>query len=355
VWESFDGSTTVADLSSALAEAFGANRHDVQRDVAALCADLFSQGLLEGGRPTGLETPPAASIGPAPRTPFDPSENFPYHSGRFRALDHDFGIRTNDRRLADHFERSLRSFAAAGSPARWYSVIYDAEAGEPYRVYIDDEGLFAPPDADTVARYLLWHVNYQVITNSSSHLLIHGAGATLGQQAVVMPAQMNAGKTTLVAGLVLDGLDLLTDEVIALNLTTGMVDPYPRALNIGEGSWATLAALRPADRDGDDPLPRLLWHVDPTAIRPDAVANPASIRWVIGPRFEAGSVTRLEPMSRPEAVKLLHRHAFNKHRFGNTGVRALVNAVSGARCARLLNGDLASAVGCLRRFLETPE
>jgi hypothetical protein len=73
---------------------------------------------------------------------------------------------------------------------------------------------------------------------------------------------------------------------------------------------------------------------------------------VIAPRFEPGAPTRLEPLSRPAAVELLYGHAFNKHRFGSAGIRTLVSAVSRARCTRLFNGDLRSAVAAVRRFVE---
>jgi hypothetical protein len=62
----------------------------------------------------------------------------------------------------------------------------------------------------------------------------------------------------------------------------------------------------------------------------------------------------LQPLSRPEAIELLHRHAFNRHRLGSTGIRVLVTAVSRARCTRLVSGDLASAVASVRRFLKDP-
>jgi hypothetical protein len=355
VWECFDGMTTVGDIGRMLAEGFGATERDVQRDVSVLCAELFDEGLLEGGCLDTPEPRPVIRPGQPPSIPLDSDHELPYATGRFLALHHDFAIRTDDARLATYFDRSLRSFAAPGSSARWYSVVTGAEGKERYRIYLDGEGLLAAPDADVVARYLLWHVNYEVITTSSAHLLVHAAGATIGRQAVVLPGEMNAGKTTLVAGLVLDGFQFLTDELVALNVSTGLIDPYPRPLNIGRGSWEALSPLRPDDRDEDDPLPRLVWHVDPKSIRPDAVARAAPLRWVIAPRYEQGSPTRLEPLSRPEAVELLHRHAFNRQELGRTGVRALVNAVSRARCARLVSGDLAGAVASVRRFLDDPE
>jgi hypothetical protein len=223
---------------------------------------------------------------------------------------------------------------------------------ERYRIYLDDEGLLAAPDAEVVARYVVWHVNHALIRASSDHVLVHAAGATSGGRALALPGEMNAGKTTLVAGLVMAGFGFLTDEIVALNMDTGLIDPYPRPLNIGSGSWEVLAELRPADRDEAEPIPRDMWHVDPSTIRPDAVAESAPLGFVMAPRFEKGTITRLEPLSRPEAVELLHRNTFNRHRLGSAGIRALISAVRQAQCSRLISGDLASAVATVRRFVE---
>jgi hypothetical protein len=350
VWECFDGRSTLREISRMLADSFAATEADVQRDIATMCEELLDEGLLEGGEPRRWEPDPPPRPGRPPDKPLAPDRTVPHATTRFVALGFDFAVRTDDARLAAYFDRVLASFANSGTPARWYSVV-KADDADAFDIYFGEEGLLGGADADLVARYLLWHVNYEVIATTATHLLIHASGATIGGQAVVLPGVMDAGKTTLVGGLVLDGFGFLTDELVALNLRTGRIDPYPRPLNIGRGSWDVLAALRPADRDEDDPIPRLAWHVDPGSIRPDAVARPAALRWVIAPRFRRGSPTRLEPLSRPEAVALLHRHAFNREQAGAVGVRALVEAVRQARCTRLENGDLAEAVAAVRRFV----
>jgi hypothetical protein len=350
VWECFDGRTTLGEISRMLAETFGAAEGEVQRDVVALYEELIEEGLLEGGHVRRREAPVPPRPGRPPSSPLDLHREIPHATGRFVALGYDFAIRTDDARLAAHFERVLGSFTSSGSPARWYSVV-KGDASDLFDIYVEEEGLLGAADADLVARYLLWHVNYQVIATTLTHVLVHASGATIGQEAVVFPGVMDAGKTTLVGGLVLDGFGFLTDELVAFNLQTGLIDPYPRPLNIGRGSWEVLAALRPSDRDEDDPVPRLAWHVDPGTIRPDAVAPPAALRWVIEPRFRRGNPTRLEPLSRPEAVVLLQRHAFNREQVGGAGIRALVEAVRHTDCARLENGDLASAVAAVRQFV----
>ena len=352
-WDHFDGKATVGELSRTLAESFGAEESEVQRDLLALCSDLLHEGLLRGGRTDRPEPPPPQyRYGRPPSAPLTAHDRAPHTTGRFVTFQHDFGIRTDDAWLGTYLSRTLRAFAVSGSPTRWYSVIGSTDPEERYRIYLDDEGLFAAPTLDRAARYVLWHINAQVIQSTDGHMLVHGAGATLQDGAVVLPAEMNAGKTTLVAGLILDGFSLLTDELVALNLKTGLVDPYPRPLNVGIGSWDLLPSLRPADRDEAQPIPERLWHVDVTSIRSDIVARPAPIRWVITPSFERGAATQLYPLSRSATVELLHENTFNRHRFGGTGIRALIAAVKGARGARLINGDLASAVAAVRRFIE---
>jgi hypothetical protein len=353
VWECFDGDTPVTEIARTLAEVFRAAEETVRRDVSALCTALFDEGLLDGADPKSPYLIPPLRPGHPPSRALSDSIDLPHVSGRFLAVHYDFGIRTNDARLASYFDRSLRSFAAGGTPSRWYSVVVDSRSTEErYRIYLDDEGLLAAPDAEVVARYVVWHVNHALIRASSDHVLVHAAGATSGGRALALPGEMNAGKTTLVAGLVMAGFGFLTDEIVALNMDTGLIDPYPRPLNIGSGSWEVLAELRPADRDEAEPIPRDMWHVDPSTIRPDAVAESAPLGFVMAPRFEKGTITRLEPLSRPEAVELLHRNTFNRHRLGSAGIRALISAVRQAQCSRLISGDLASAVATVRRFVE---
>ena len=356
VWECFDGMATLNDISGVLADVFGAGEEAVRTGVCSLSAKLFDAGMLRGSTPPPRDAYPPAQLGMQPSVSFDPDVDLPHRSGRFQALHYDFGIRTNDARLAAYFDRALGSFTRTGAPSRWYSIVADGDAGyEKYRLYLDDEGLFTTPDRDDVVSYVPWHVNITLITTTSTHVLVHAAGATLGQQAVVLPGEMNAGKTTLVAGLVLDGFGFLTDEMVAVNLATGWIDPYPRPMNVERRSWSVLPGLRPADWDERDPLPKLLWHVDASSIRPGALAGTAPVGWVVAPRFKQGSSTMLEPLSRPEAVELLHRNAFNPVIAGSEGVRALIGAVSAARCARLVSGDLASGVAAVRHFIEHPE
>jgi hypothetical protein len=155
---------------------------------------------------------------------------------------------------------------------------------------------------------------------------------------------MNAGKSTLAAGLVLAGYSYLSDELAAVDLATGWIDPYPRPLKVARGAWDVVPRLRPEPLDPADPVPPDMWHVDVSALRPGAIGRRAPLGYVVLPRYHPGEPTRLEPISTAEAVEELHHHALNRAAHGAAGFRTLVAAVSGARCARLTSGSIDGAL-----------
>lgn len=350
VWRSLDGRGSLTEVAGELASAFGASRSDVEEQVLTLCRGLARAGLFGDAR----EHPPVPAdepaVGPGPRPgPFAPLRQMPWAhtTGTFYGLAYSFAIRSTDARVGRYLERVLGSLAGGGGPAHVYSIVRTPEQPA-YAVYLDDLDLVVVPSAERVIRHVLWHINTEVIRRSGHHLLVHAAGAVLDGRAVVMPGPMNAGKTTLVAGLVADGFGYLTDELVALDLRTGLVDPYPRPLNLSEGSWPVLPELRPADwQTGNDLAPRQ-WHVDLGSARPGALAAPTPPHFVVAPRFEPGRAAELEPISRGAALELLVAEAMNLHRHGSAAFQTLVAMVRGCVCARLRSDNLPAAVRLVR-------
>lgn len=96
------------------------------------------------------------------------------------------------------------------------------------------------------------------------------------------------------------------------------------------------------------------WAVDPRAIRADAIAGPCVPGLVVTPRFEPGAVTRLEPISRADAVMALAQQAFNLDLHGRAGLEALGAIARRSSCYRLIMGDLEPAVRLLLDILPSP-
>lgn len=173
-------------------------------------------------------------------------------------------------------------------------------------------------------------------------LLLHAGGvATADGRTIVVHGASGAGKTTLCAALVAQGLAYLTDETLTLDPQSLRIEPFPKPLTIKPGSQHVLSALRPApdqidpesgnwqvsaDRVGGPTIPDV--HLHPSLIvfpgfEPDArevdvaevrraraafvLAEQSSSLWAIQPRPLA-AIERI--VSVAPAVQVSYSDAF---------------------------------------------
>jgi len=206
--------------------------------------------------------------------------------------------------------------------------------------------------------HLIWELNRQTIEHTTGRTLVHASAAARGGQAVVLVGPMGSGKSTLVAALVQAGFGYVTDEVVAINPETLLVDPYPKPISLGGAggsvpdALAALQTLRPAGLEsylGDH------WLVAPERVRPGAVADRTMIGAVVVPDYVPHAPARLEPLSRPEAVLTLAEHTFQLGDRPEDHLDALARVVAEASCHRLISGDPDGAVAALRPLLERAE
>lgn len=259
---------------------------------------------------------------------------------RFRALGFDFAVRTPDPALTRYLDRLFLPFASDGAPRHVYEI---GERASRYEVSFDREQLLATERPQMALAYVLWHVNRRVVEETADRLLVHAAAAEHAGTAVILPARMGSGKTTLVAALVRAGMRYVTDEAVAIDPETLGVHPYPKALSLGAGSWDLLPDLRPAVDAATERYLESTWHVDPLGIRPDAIAPPCTPGIVVAPRYTEGARSELVPMSRAEALGALARNAFNLAAYGRRGLETLAAVVRRCDCYRLPVGDLDEA------------
>lgn len=272
---------------------------------------------------------------------------------RYRALGYDFSVTAEDAALVSYLETIFEQFACDGEAANRYTIDSVEEGRqELLRLRGPDDFVRQDPRPWRIFAALVWHVNRRVIADSQDRLLIHASAAAHGDSTLIFPAAMEAGKTTLVAGLVRAGLQYVTDEAVAIDLDSGTVEPFPRSLSVDEGSWEVLTDLRPSVPDDVQHYIRAQWQVPPRSIRADAVAGRTTPRHVITPQYVAGSTTGLEPLGRADAVRTMAEHSFNFKTHGGRGLRALAGIAREASCHRLVVGDLDAACELIFGLLE---
>lgn len=277
-----------------------------------------------------------------------------YVTTRFDALGHAFAVLTDDAALGRHLDRVLASLAAPAEPEAMYRLTSTGEAVDHYELSFGDEVLLRTASAARALGHLIWHINRCAVERGSSHsVLVHAAGASRRGVGVVLPAPMECGKTTLVAGLVRAGFAYLTDEAVAVDSDTLTLRPYPKPLSIDPGSWRVLPELRPQVEAGVERYLSRQWQVPPDGIRPGAVSGPVPPRLVVSPRYEAEATTTLEPVRRAEMVRMLAEQTFHLHDAGRRNLTVLAELVRRCDCYRLTVGDLDRACELLIELTET--
>jgi hypothetical protein len=294
---------------------------------------------------TASTAPAPADVLPSPLDRVD-LDVLPWaHTSRtFQAGRHRFTVRSTHAGIGRFVDEVYGACAVPeGGAATCYSIVDGLPGGWPHALYVDGRRATQVVEPARILDHLTWHVNRQVIATRGDHLLIHAAAASLDGIGVVFPAAMEAGKTTLVAGLVQRGFSYLTDEAAAIDPIALEVHPYPKPLSIDPGSWSVLADLEPPVDEATAPYLATQWQVGPEAIRPGATSGPVPAPLVVFPRYEPDATTRLEPLRRSEALVAMLGQTFRFHDDGPRALEVLGRFLERADCYRLVNGDLDEA------------
>jgi hypothetical protein len=226
--------------------------------------------------------------------------------------------------------------------AAHYEMLRDPSGG--WSVTRDGERIGRATHHSQVLGSLLWAVNRGVVGGDARSVVFHAGGVTIDGQGVVIAGDMEAGKTTLVTGLLLAGADYLSDEAVGLDANAQLVYGYPKALSLDPGAWPLFPALEPIVDDAVRPFLPHQWQVPPDAIASSRVRTTASPRFIVLVRYEDGAETVLRSISGSKALRRLAGCVFPTTLPMATMLQRLGRLLSVARCVELTYSDLNDGV-----------
>ncbi len=203
------------------------------------------------------------------------------------------------------------------------------------RYYVqDDKGrLWSGDDQDTAVMELEARINGRLLREMAGFLALHAACATINNQRVALVGDMAAGKTTLAAQLVLDGMEVHCDEVVLLDGLEAV--PFPRKFHLKQRTLARVpelgpfcAALRPYPFSPGNPL----YFFDPSDVKGRWSAAPGRLEALLylKPRF--GSEPTLEACSKLTMSRLILGQAGRFAPDAGRQVKNLVDLVNKSAC-----------------------
>jgi len=254
-------------------------------------------------------------------------------------------VQSSDADLDALVDRFLRPFESRSQPRRAdRTYVLSADSSRAISLVVDGEDRVRGVSAVDAVGQLLWEVSQQAIARGSKHLALHAGSLSWRGTGLVLPAPSGSGKSTLTAGLTVAGCEYLSDEVALVDLASGTLHPFPRALGMSPRSIGFIPGLLERLPQELEPVDGAERYVPPDALRPLPIGGPCQLRCVIVPEHVPGATTILEPARRSEAVLAMMGNAFNFAEFKGAGLVALAAIARHISAYRLRIGELSAAV-----------
>ena len=272
---------------------------------------------------------------------------------QYRALSYDFELDVQGHdRLARHLEALFAPMRHAGpDPVHW--VVRATENDAAGWELVADGGMIASAESATRMVPEVVHKLNTVAIPRWDGVVCHAGGVARDGLGVVLPAHIEAGKSTLTAGLVRAGFEYVTDEGLAFERDKNLIAPYPKPLSLDPGSWFLFPELEPRAELGDDDYKQEQWQVAPDVIRLGAVADPCPAGAIVFPRYVEGSTTELVSVRRAEALVELAKNTFSFNQQSRFALEQLAAIVRAIPCYRLTVGSLATAVATVEELVSS--
>jgi HprK-related kinase A len=194
-------------------------------------------------------------------------------------------------------------------------------------------------------------MNLQMALGQKRYLLLHAATVERDGRALLMTGESGAGKSTLAALLGERGWRLMGDEFALLDLATGGLMPFPRAISLKNGAIAVMEAEVAAERFG----PRLagtpkgdIRHLRPNADALARMGEGAVPSLILFPRF--GEAAAVRGVGQAETFMRLTQASTNYVALGRAGFDALTGLVGGVPALAIDYPDTGTAVGLIEDF-----
>ena len=91
-------------------------------------------------------------------------------------------------------------------------------------------------------------------------------------------------------------------------------------------------------------------HVRPPLDSIVSSQETAKAKWIVFPKWAAGSKLRLEPLADSEAFLLLASNSFNYEVLGHVGFEAVTRLIDSCQCYKLIYSDFDEVIAAMRNL-----
>lgn len=222
-----------------------------------------------------------------PNASFDAVKTRAVFSDVYRFFDVAIAMKSDKKESLDWIRRLYPRFWTEETEqkvdATYYMMTKTSE--EPFIIGEENSHLRvkALDDIDCMPSYAyLLAFNY-IAANLRSHFLLHGAVVSWADDGLAIMGPSGSGKTTLMLQLLLRrGFRFLSDDQLAINRMTHLIDPFPRNIGIRESALALFGNL-----DLEHLEPQVIvgggrkWFVDISEISESGIGKACRLKYMV--------------------------------------------------------------------------
>jgi hypothetical protein len=187
-------------------------------------------------------------------------------------------------------------------------------------------------------------LNLWAVKRSRKYYAFHAGAVAREGRGILLPAPPGGSKTTLTAALLRRGFDLLSDEVGAMEVDTGRLCAYRRAL------WLRSPTPRVLGLDASLGMSLEYEHtriVSAAELGARCVSDSPVLALIISPKYQVLARTRMEPIRAGLAVIALMESSCSQPQFKVAGLDLVIDLALRLPCYRLDFSDLDAAVALI--------
>lgn len=357
-WCCLEENLAPGEVSERLSRTFKFQRREAETYLERIIAEWRGFGVIAGSGSVARDDSAEAPSCWPPGSPFDAGTE----GRRKDPAERDYSILGQPFRLrlpsAVQERRPEPLLASLAMPARPGSVPITIEIRRQNAGYVLTADCRAVERCDSLSEtvpMIRASLLQLALHRSRDFAAVHASAVGDGKRCVLLPAAAGVGKSTLAAGLVASGFQLLGDDTIVLTGPDLSVRAIPFAVCVKEGAWMLLSRRFPAllrepvhcRPDGQRvrylPLDRASTCADPEASM--------QVSAIVFLNREPGATAALSPVAAPEALRRLLR---GFHPLGDgldiAKVERLLKWVAGTDRFELKYSSLDDGVARIREF-----
>lgn len=194
-------------------------------------------------------------------------------------------------------------------------------------------------------------MNLQMALGQKNYLLLHAATVEKDGRALIMTGESGAGKSTLAALLGERGWRLMGDEFALLDMASGELMPFPRAVSLKNKAIRVMEAEVAAERFGpllEDTPKGAIRHMRPNEAALSRMGEGAAPALILFPHF--GPAQDVRGVGKAEVFMRLTQASTNYVSLGRRGFDALTRLVETVPALAIDYPDTDTAVGMVDDF-----